>query len=205
LVGAGDPFLEGLINYANNKVAAESVLLGQSDVPFTILRPPLVMGHNPSFARFYFQRLLDGKPLILTNGGSQPFQPIYRRDLARAFILALDNVQAVNQAYNIAQTTACPLVDWVKLASRFLGVEPKLVNVPDEILRAADFKYAELFTDNTVTVDISKAQAHLGFQPTPFETWMEITCRWYQETEFEDDAPGYGNRDQEVELALRNQ
>ena len=202
-----DPWLEGLVKYANNKVAAEKALFAQSDVPYTILRPHFVAGPEDrlGFARFYFQRLLDGKPLILTNGGCQPFQPIYRRDLAKAFILALDSDQAVNQAYSIAQTKACPLVDWVKLAAKCLGVEPKLANVPDEVLQAAGFKYAELFTDNTITVGISKAQTQLGFQPTLLEIWTGITCNWYQETEYEDDAPGYADRDKEAELALRYQ
>ncbi len=184
-------------------MAAEKALMGQSDVHYTILRPHFVAGPDDrlGFARFYCQRLLDGKPLILTNGGIQPFQPIYRRDLAKAFILALDNNQAVNQAYNIAQQKDYPLIDWVRLVAQYLGVEPKLVNVPDKVLQTADFKYAELFTDNTVTVDISKAQSQLGFQPTPLQTWTEITCNWYLETEYEDDAPGYADRDKEVELA----
>ena len=200
-----DPWLEGLVKYANNKVAAEKVLMGQTDVPYTILRPHFVAGPEDRLgvARFYCQRLLDGKPLILTNGGSQPFQPIYRRDLARAFILTLDNDQAVNQAYNIAQEKGYPLIDWVSLVAQCLGVAPKLVNVPDKVLQTADFKYAELFTDNTITVDISKARSQLSFQPTPLQTWTEITCNWYQKTEYEDNAPGYADRDKEVELALQ--
>ena len=70
----------------------------QSDVPYTFLRPHFVAGPEErlGFACFYYQRLHDDKPLILTNGGGQPFQPIYRRDLARAFILALDSEHAVN-------------------------------------------------------------------------------------------------------------
>lgn len=200
-----DPWLEGLVKYANNKVAAEKALFAQSDVPYTILRPHFVAGPEDrlSFARFYFQRLLDGQPLILTNGGCQPFQPIYRRDLAKAFILALTSDQAINQAYSIAQTSACPLVDWVKLAAKCLGLKPKLVHVPDKVLHAANFKYAELFTDNNITVDISKAQTQLGFQPTRLETWTATTCKWYQGTEYSDDAPGYADREKETELAER--
>ena len=200
-----DPWMEGLVKYANNKVAAEKLLSSQSDVPYTILRPPFVAGPEDrlGFARFYCQRLLDGKPLILTNGGSQPFQPVYRRDLAKAFILALGNDRAVNQAYNIAQESVCSLADWVKLVAQCLDVDPSLVNVPDKELQAADFKYAEPFTDNTVTVDISKAQTQLGFQPTPLDTWTETTCNWYQNSKYIDDAPGYADRDKEVDLAHR--
>ena len=101
----------------------------------------------------------------------------------------------------MAQTKAYPLVDWVRLAAKCLGIKPKLVNIPDKVLQAADFKFVEPFTDNAVTVDISKAEAQLGFQPTPIESWTEITCNWYQESEFEDDAPGYADRDKEVKLA----
>lgn len=56
---------------------------------------------------------------------------------------------------------------------------------------------------DNITVDISKAQTQLGFQPTRLETWTATTCKWYRETEYSDDAPGYADREKETELAER--
>jgi nucleoside-diphosphate-sugar epimerase len=194
------PWMEG---YANGKVQAERVLFEQDAVPYTILRPPSVSGPEDTtrIGIFYMQRLLDGGPVILTNGGKQPYQPIYRLDLARAFMLALNSDKAINQAYNIAQSQACRMIDWVELAANFLGVSANRVGVPSEWIKKAAFKYAEPFTDNEVKQDTTKASAELNFTPTPIESWTQTTAQWYRDTNHKEDSPGYADRNKEVAFA----
>ena len=190
----------GMISYATGKIAAEKALTRQQ-VPYTIIRPHIVMGPEDNSGRlqFFCQRLMDGKPLILTNGGVQSIQFIFSRDLARSYLLALDNPNAANQVYTLAGSRTCRLVDWVELVAGYLGVQPELVAVPDDILRKAGFDYAENWVlRGTLTFDVSKAITDLGFQPTSIAVLTKTAVDWYKQTTHSDDSPGYAERAKEV-------
>ena len=205
-MSASGPSPKGLLDYAAGKIAAERALIEQVDVPYTIIRPSHVVGpeDNLNCVQFYFQRLMDGEPLILTNGGVHSFQPVYRRDLANAYLLALDSSRAVNEAYTIAQTKTCRLVEWVEYAATCLGVRSNLLNIPADVIDRADFTYAEPHHyTGTMTIDVSKAVSDLRFQATPIESWTEATARWYRETVNHADSRGYEDRAKEVEFARR--
>ncbi len=193
-----------MVKYAKDKIEAEQAIVEQNQIPYTIIRPPNVIGpeDNTGRVQFYFQRLIDGKPLILTNGGIQSFQPGYSKDLAHSYLLALDNPKAVNQVYTIAQTKTSQFIEWVELAAKCLGVRPNLVHIPADIIQKANFEYAEPWTHTgTHTFDISKAVTDLGFQPTPIESWTAKTAQWYKETKHKIDSPGYIDRAKEIEFA----
>lgn len=64
-------------------------------------------------------------------------------------------------------------------------------------------RVSHIAVDRTDAHAFSKAQTQLGFQPTRLETWTATTCKWYRETEYSDDAPGYADREKETELAER--
>jgi 2'-hydroxyisoflavone reductase len=191
----------GMIGYATGKIAAEKVLVNQKQVPYTIIRPHIVMGPEDNSGRlqFFCQRLLDGKPLILTNGGVQSLQFVFSRDLARSYLLALNSQKAINQAYTLAGSKTCRLVDWVELVAAYLGVQPKLVAVPDDVLQKADFAYAENWVlRGTLTFDVSKAISDLGFQPSSIENLTKTAVDWYRQAAHTDDSPGYQDRDKEL-------
>lgn len=190
----------GMINYASGKLAAEKALI-QQDVPYTIIRPHIVMGPEDNSGRlqFYCQRLLDGKPIIMTNGGVQSVQFVFSRDLARSYLLALENPQAADQVYTLASSKTCRLVDWVELVANYLGVQPNLVAIPDDVIQSADFSYAENWVlRGTLTFDVSKAITDLGFQPATIETMTKASVDWYQQTIHPDDSPGYAERGKET-------
>ena len=200
----GDVLCEVETDKAAFQIEAEQELLSQNEVPFTIIRPPGVIGPEDNLGRcqFYLQRLLDGQPLILTNGGIQSVQPVYSKDLARAYILALGNGKAMNQTYTVAQPKTFRHVDWVELAARCLAVKPNLVSIPAEVMRDAGFVYAEPWTYTaTFTFDVSRAVADLGFRPTSVESWTDITARWYRDAQHSEDTAGYADRALEVLFA----
>lgn len=202
------PTPAGMIGYATGKLAAEKVLIEQDQVDYTIFRPHIVVGPEDNSGRlqFFCQRLMDGRALILTNGGVQSLQFIYSRDLARSYLLALNNDRTVNQVYTLAGDKTCRLLEWVGLLSEHLGVRSTLVSIPDDVIERAPFQYAENWVlKGTLTFDVSKAVCELGFQPTPIETWTEVCATWYTETAHAADSPGYADRDQEVEFASRFQ
>ena len=192
----------GMIRYATGKLAAEKALI-QQGVPYTIIRPHIVMGPEDNSGRlqFYCQRLLDGKPIMLTNGGVQSIQFVFSRDLAGSYLLALQNPNAANQVYTLAGSKTCRLVDWVELVASYLGVQSELVAVPDDVLQSADFSYAENWVlRGTLTFDVSKAITDLGFQPATIEILTKIAVDWYKQAIHPDDSPGYAERGKEVKF-----
>lgn len=193
-------------SYTLGKLGAERGLIEQDAVSYTIIRPPIVLGpEDPSLrGYFYFQRLMDEKPLLVTNGGVQSFRLVYSRDLARGYLMALKSERAVNQIYNLAQREVIRLVDLLKEAARALGVEPDLVGVPAEALAQGGLEYPEPYARMTNFIpDISKAEAELGFVTTPFAEWLAKTVIWYRDSYQGEDSAGYGNRPREVEFAER--
>ena len=179
--GFVQPTPEWMINYASGKIAAEQVVIGQADVPYTIIRPPNVTGPNDPTGRcqFYIQRIMDGQPVILTNGGVQSIQPVYRRDLAMGYIQAMEKEGAKNQVYHLSQDKSYRLVDWLMLIAEQLGKSPNFVGIAADTLTRAGFEYAEHWTYiGTLTLDISRAQTDLGFSPTPLSEWTEATVKW---------------------------
>lgn len=200
------PGIGSLSTYAAGKIGAEKALCEQTSVEYTIIRPPLVMGPEDGVNRiqFYYQRILDGEPLILANGGVQALQPIYRRDLALSYLLAIESPSAVNQSYTVAGTSVFRLVDWLELSAEYLGARLNNIDIPMPVIENAGFEYAEPRTYRVpLFCDVSKAVAELGFSQTPVEEWTRRTAEWYLSSTHEKDSPGYADRDREVELANR--
>jgi nucleoside-diphosphate-sugar epimerase len=175
---------EGFLEYATGKLAAERVLVEQDQVPYTIVRPSSTAGPDDPSGRcqFYFRRLLDGGPLILTNGGIHVHSMAYRRDVARGYITAMTSEMAVNKVYNFAQDRLFRVVDFVRLAADLLEVEADIVSIPAELLQQSGFVYSEPWTHTgTFILDVSRAKTDLNYQSTPVESWMALTTAWYRE------------------------
>lgn len=200
---AFDPDDEGW-QYAAGKLAAERALMEQVTVPYTIIRPPIVLGPGDPTLRgyFYIQRLLDERPLILTNAGVNSFRLAYSRDLANAYLLAMENAAAVNVAYNVAQTEIITHKDFIDAASDALAVDPDLVGIPRDVLEESELEYADPY-GGMVNFVLSVRRAHddLGYVSTPFRTWIGETAVWFRDEYQGDDSAGYGRRDEEVAFA----
>jgi len=112
--------------------------------------------------------------------------------------------KAVNQVYHFANDKAVRLVDWVRLAAELLGVKADIVNIPAEALQQSNFTYGEPWTHTgTITLDLSKVRADLGFKSTPMETWLAETTRWYRENVYRPDAVQDDERQAEIAFAKK--
>jgi nucleoside-diphosphate-sugar epimerase len=193
-----------MARYVLGKIRAERTLIEQDRVPYTIFRLPAVVGpEDPSLrAYFYFQRLMDGGPLILMNGSIQSIHLAYSRDLAHGYLSALTSEHAINQVYNLAQRESVRLVDWLHLAACLLEVKPTFVNIPAEVLHNSGFFYPEpLAFIATFFMNIHKAEIDLGYKTTPQAKWMENTVHWYRDFYRGPNSAGYENRQKEIEFA----
>ena len=193
-----------LWRYTLGKLNAERTLLDQDDLPFTIIRPPIVLGPEDHSLRgyFYFQRLLDGQPIILTNGGVQSFRLAYSRDLSRGYLRALASERAENAIYNLNQSEIIQLTDLIEASAEALGVEPDIVSIPQQTLQDVGFEYPETYAPvQNFVPSIEKAQSELSYTTTPFDDWIAETARWYRDHHRGEDSRGYDERDREVRFA----
>jgi nucleoside-diphosphate-sugar epimerase len=192
--------------YTMGKLEAEREIMGRDDLSWTIIRPPIVVGPDDTTLRFWFylQRLLDGGPLLLTEGGRQAFTHVYSEDLARGYLLALENDRAEHRVYNMAQREIVTLHDLVTVAAGALGLDPELVPVPSGAATSGDWTYADPYGPLTrFVMSSARAGDDLGYATTPFREWLSVTARWYRDEYDGSDSMGYEHRPAEIEAAAR--
>ncbi len=184
--------------YQRTKFEAEQLALAYHkthNLPVIILRPGAFYG---PWGRYAFNRLFFEEPLrgwrIKVNNGTHITFPVYALDVVQGIMLALENGRC-GQTYNIcSQSITHNKVNdtlseiagisrwrfnfptWMVLAlakswttlSRFTGREPFYpINLAPYV-----------FQDWHVSTE--KAQAELGFQPTPFADGVAETLAWYR-------------------------
>lgn len=188
--------------YARGKLEAEKVIVEQCQIPWTIIRPPVVYGPDDVTQRgfWYLARLLDRGPILLANGGNQSFRLVYSKDVAQAFLLAAMNPRAYSKAYFVGQREIITLKDFIDESARHLGVKPSYINVPKEILGDLGGPHASMVN---IIVDIGRAERQLGFKPTPFTEFMKETTLWFKEQWKGDLNELLKTRPQELALAQK--
>lgn len=170
--------------YAVGKVAAERRLLEEDRVPWTIVRPSIVVGADDPHetGAFWFRRLADGMPLVAWGGGPQRIQVGYVVDLARAIVRAIERPCAAGRIYNLAQAAPTPLCDWLARASRAIGHDAPVLAVDPERARSADARDAEPWTfTGDFWMDVTRACDDLDLESTPLERWMPETIAGYRD------------------------
>ena len=180
--------------YVQHKVTAERALLAmhrESGFPVTIFRPPFVHGPRQPFYReaFFWDRLLDGRPVILPDGGDTPMPWVFVSDVAEACVRAIEVPGAVGETFNVGHVEPVTQRTWVEALARTAGVEPTLVPVPRATIHAAggevmggNLYFGEVLDIPPVlTLDVGKAARMLGFEPTPFDDALRAGFAWYRE------------------------
>lgn len=177
--------------YAAHKAASERVLFRmheESGFPVTTFRPPYVHGPHQGFYReqFFWDRLQDGRPIVLPDGGSALMQWVAVSDLAEVCARAIEVPAAAGQAFNIAHE---PITQrgFVELLARMADIEPVLVPVPRSHIQALG---GELFGERlyfgegldhpSMTERVEKVTRILGVVPARFETALRATFEWYR-------------------------
>jgi nucleoside-diphosphate-sugar epimerase len=194
--------------YTLGKIAAERVLFSQQRLSFSILRPPVVIGPNDPTLRLYFyvQRLLDGGPLLLLDGGKHCFHLADSQDLASAFRLVLEAPQlTLGKAYNVCQPDVLSLEELILAAAEELGVGARVVPIPASAV-PAELDYPEPLGPypRPMICPPRRACEELGFRPRPVLEAVRRAVRWHAEHPAPESA-GYARRPEEIALAERFQ
>lgn len=178
--------------YAQHKASAERLLLAmhrESGFPFVSFRPPYVHGPRQPFYReqFFWDRLLDGRPIVVPDGGDAPTQWVFVEDIARACVRAIEVPEAAGQAFNVAHTEPLTQRTFVEALARAAGVEPRFVPVPRATILAAggqlfgpQIYFGEYLDLPPMTSEVDKARRLLGVTPAPLEEALSRGFAWYQ-------------------------
>jgi 2'-hydroxyisoflavone reductase len=179
--------------YVQHKASAERTLFRMHDqdgFPVTTLRPPFVHGPRQPFYReqFFWDRMRDGRPIILPDGGETPTHWVYSADVAEAAVRALDVPAAAGQAFNVAHVEPTTQRTFIEALARAAGAQPALVPVPRDAIFAAgghpfmgNLYFGEMLDLPPHTSVVEKVARLLDFTPTPLEQALQAGFAWYAE------------------------
>ena len=120
--------------YLRSKAAGEKIMLNASDLDVTIFRPSVVFGQEDKFLNL-FARLQHFMPLLVLGGAEAKFQPVYVMDVAKAFVLALEDHQSFGKIYELAGPKVYTLRELIRLAGQYSGHVRPLIGLPYALAR----------------------------------------------------------------------
>lgn len=179
-------------DYPRNKANTERMLFrlhAETGFPAVTLRPPYVYGPENPFYReaFFWDRLLDGRPILVPGDGSREMQFVLADDLARAAIAAADTDASNGRAYNVCNDRTVTQNELVEALARAAGRKARTVHLPRERLLemggglfAPPYYFAQYFDMSPIAQDNSRARRELGFEPTEFEVGLAQAFDWYR-------------------------
>jgi 2'-hydroxyisoflavone reductase len=177
--------------YVQHKASAERALFrmhAATGFPVVTFRPPFVHGPRQPFYReqFFWDRLRDGRAVILPDGGHAPMQWVYaatwrRRACARS-----------RWRQRPARPSTLPTSSRRRSArlSRHWHGWPASSrhswNVPRDVILAAgghpfmgNLYFGEMLDLPPHTSNVQKAERMLGITPTPLDVALRVSFRWY--------------------------
>ncbi len=178
--------------YVRHKAMAERALFrlhAETGLPAVTVRPPFVHGPCQPLYRegFFWDRLRDGRSIVLPDGGETPMQWAYVDDVAEACLRALEVPEAVGEAFNVGHTDPLSQRAFVQALARVAGVEPALVPVPRAAIRAAggqlvgnNLYFGEYLDLPPMTEVVEKVTRVLGVAPIPLEEGLRRGFEWYR-------------------------
>ncbi|MBI3684021.1 MAG: NAD-dependent epimerase/dehydratase family protein, partial [Acidobacteria bacterium] len=128
-------------SYVRNKAMSERALFRlhqRYGIPAVTLRPPYVYGPGNPFYReaFFWDRLREGRPIIMPGDGRRLMQFVFVKDLVWACTKVIEAEAAAGHAFNIANPRPVTQTEVVQALAEAAGRQPMLVRIPRErILR----------------------------------------------------------------------
>jgi nucleoside-diphosphate-sugar epimerase len=176
--GPDDP----MYNY--EKILVERVVMGDPELPGTILRLPMVYGPGDPQHRLFehLKRMDDGRPAILMDARSAAWRWTrgYVEDVAAAIALAVTQECAAGRIYNAGERDALPMAEWVETIGRAAGWGGRVVIVPRDALPAAMAPAADM--RHHLIADTGRLRSELGFvESEPRADALARTIAWERE------------------------
>jgi nucleoside-diphosphate-sugar epimerase len=128
--------LFGWIDDEYDKIPVERAVLGDPELPGTVLRLPMIYGPGDHLCRFHsvLKRIDDGRRRILFEEGWAAWRSPrgYVENVAAALALAAVSERAAGRVYNVAETPAFSELDWAGKIAAATGWDGQFIVLPKE-------------------------------------------------------------------------
>jgi nucleoside-diphosphate-sugar epimerase len=169
--------------YGYQKWLAECALENeceQKGIAFTSLRPAIVYGPYNYAPResFFFDLLIDKKPIVIPEDGSALFNFIYVVDMARIIIQCMGDERVYNQAFNLASEELISYPILVDVLSKITGKELEVVKMSIADIENKGIPLPFPLNEQLVYCG-EKIRAIFKFEYTPFTNGMHEALRYH--------------------------
>jgi nucleoside-diphosphate-sugar epimerase len=167
--------------YSYDKILIEEIYMGDSKLPGTILRLPMVYGPGDYQHRTfpYLKRMDDGRPAIILENGisSWCWTKGYVADIAHAIALAVTDQRAAGRIYNLGEAVTLNQREWVRAIGRAAGWNREIVTFPNHQL--PEQLRTKFNVDQQLLTDTSRIRAELDYvELISQEEALHRTIKW---------------------------
>lgn len=195
--------------YGVGKRRAEGALLALRErhgVRGTILRLPIIQGEGDTSLRLwaYLERMLDGGPIVLPDGGTQPVRHVDAADVAQAILTLAGRRPPRHAVYNLAQADIVTLREFLSRVALAARLEARFVDATSaEITDAGIDPSFSPYGGRWSSVPDPSRAAEWGFAGSRLGDYLGRVVRWHLEHRPAKSHAGYAQRDAEIALAAR--
>jgi nucleoside-diphosphate-sugar epimerase len=164
-----------------DKIPVERTVLGDSELPGTVLRLPMVYGPGDPVHRFYptLKRIDDRRPAILMEEGYARLHPPrgYVEDVAAAIALATVSQRSAGRIYNIASEQQFSELEWAQRIGQVAGWKGSVVAMPKD--RVPPHLISPLNTEQDWLVSSARIREELDYsEPVPLDVGVARAIEW---------------------------
>ena len=172
--------------YGTDKIEAEATLLKRNSNAY-ILRPPYLYGQMNNVYRegFVFDCALSDRCFYLPKKGEIKLQFLHVEDLCK-FIEVILEKRPDDHIFNIGNSNAVSIRQWVEMCYNVAGKKPEFKNVYDDIEQRNYF----CFYDYEYYLDVSKQHKIMENEKDLYEGLKEAFA-WYKDNKHKVNRKGY--------------
>jgi len=164
-----------------DKIPVERAVLGDPQLPGTVLRLPMIYGPGDRLRRIQpvLKRIDDGRRKILLSEDWADWRSPrgYVDNVAAAIALAAVSEQATGRVYNVAETPAFSEREWAAKIAAATGWDGEFVIVPQD--RMPPHLAQKGNSEQHWEADSSRIRRELGYrEPVPLEEAIARTIEW---------------------------
>jgi nucleoside-diphosphate-sugar epimerase len=189
--------------YSYDKIPVEQMVLGDSELPGTVLRLPLVYGPGDPYRRLsaYLKRMDDGRSVLMLDERMAHWKCPrgFVENVAAAIAIAVVDECAAGRVYNVAEPVSYAEAHWVRTSGEIVGWRGEVVTVPDGRI-PLPYNMGQSFD-----TDSSRIKTELDFtEAVNLKTAIEQTIAW-ERAHPSESSSGLGLLDYEAEDAIKNE
>jgi len=164
-----------------DKIPAEQQVMGNPDLPGTVLRLPMIYGPGDPLHRLHpiLKRIDDGRPAILFQQEAAQWRGPrgYVENVGAAISLAVVSSKASGRVYNVAEPHPFSDLEWAQQVGRVAGWKGAVVALP----KAQTPAHLQISHNPAQhwTLSSARIREELGYrEPFPLDTALERTIAW---------------------------